>query len=227
MATVDVRKKFGAVVRAHRLRLGFSQEALAERAKLHRTYVTDVERGARNLSLESISRLAQALCVSIGALFLWPETSSAQSNHSAPSVDILLVEDDQKDVKLVQRAFAQAKLANRLETVGDGAAALDYLLCRGRYSRRHRKNAPKVVLLDLHLPKVNGLEVLRAMRANDLTRAIHVVVLTSSHNDAHFREALYLGADGYIVKPIDFQNFSAVTPQLNFAWALLKQEPMA
>jgi len=81
-----------------------------------------------------------------------------------------------------------------------------------------------VVLLDLHLPKVNGFEVLRVMRANAVTRAIHIVVLTSSYSDAHFREALFLGANGYIVKPIDFRNFSVVTSQLNFAWALLKQE---
>jgi CheY-like chemotaxis protein/DNA-binding XRE family transcriptional regulator len=224
MAVVDVRKRFGGVVRAHRLRLGFSQEGLAERAKLHRTYVTDVERGARNLSLESISRLAQALRVPMGALFLWPETPHTQPNHFGHSINILLVEDDPKDVKLTQRAFAQAKLANRLETVRDGAAALDYLFCRGRFSKRHPKTVPHVVLLDLHLPKVNGLEVLRAIRANELTRAIHVVVLTSSDGDAHFREALYLGANGYIIKPIDFRNFSAVTPKLNFAWALLKQE---
>ena len=210
-------------MRAHRLRLGFSQEALAERAELHRTYITDVERGARNLSLESISRLARALRISIGALFLAPEPSVEDSGQSAQSIDILLVEDDPKDLELALKAFAQARLTNRMETVGDGAAALDYLFCRGRFSKRQPKTLPQVVLLDLYLPKVNGLEVLREMRGTELTRSIHVVVLTNSRNDAHFREALYFGANGYIIKPIDFQSFSAVTPRLNFSWALLKQ----
>src|SRR5439155_20330164 len=116
MATLDVRKKFGAAVRVYRLRLGFSQEALAKRAELHRTYITDVERGARNLSLESISRLARALRVSIGTLFLVPEGPLSQTKHSAQSVDILLVEDDPKDLELALKAFAQARLTKRLET---------------------------------------------------------------------------------------------------------------
>jgi CheY-like chemotaxis protein/DNA-binding XRE family transcriptional regulator len=223
MTNLDVRKEFGAAVRARRLRLGFSQEALAEKAELHRTYITDVERGARNLSLESISRLARALKVSIGALFPSPDGTSSAIPLPANSIDILLVEDDPKDLELALRAFARAKLTNRMETVRDGEAALDYLFCRGRFSKRQPKTTPHVVLLDLYLPKLNGLEVLRAMRTNELTRDTHVVVLTNSRSDAHFREALFLGADAYIVKPIDFQNFSAVTPQLNFSWALLKQ----
>jgi CheY-like chemotaxis protein/DNA-binding XRE family transcriptional regulator len=222
MAAVDVKKEFGAAVRAHRLRLGFSQEALAERAELHRTYITDVERGARNLSLESISRLARALQIPISSLFPAPRKEAAPLDHPAHSIDILLVEDNPKDLELARKAFAQARLANRLETVRDGAAALDYLFCRGRFSKRQPKTLPKVVLLDLYLPKVNGLEVLREMKGNKLTRSTHVVVLTSSRSDTHFREALYLGANGYIIKPVDFRSFSAVTPQLNFSWALLK-----
>lgn len=224
MTAIDVRKEFGAAVRAHRLRLGLSQESLAERAELHRTYVTDVERGARNLSLESISRLARALEVSIGALF--PPHTSAHSDRKpglGHCIDILLVEDDPKDLELALKAFAQAKLTNRMETVRDGAAALDYLLCRGRFAQREPKTQPHVVLLDLYLPKLNGLEVLRTMRAHETTRATHVVMLTSSRSDAHVREALRLGADAYIVKPVDFQSFSAITPQLNFYWTLLAQ----
>jgi CheY-like chemotaxis protein len=224
MAAVDVRKKFGAAVRAHRLRLGISQGALGQRAQLHRTYVTDVERGARNLSLESMSRLARALHISIGALFVPAEGPRIHSQHSTHSINILLVENDPKDLKLAQKAFAQAKLTNRMETVRDGASALDYLFCRGRFAERHPNTAPQIVLLALNVPKVNGLEVLRAIRSNELTRGIHVVVLTRSDTDPHFREALYLGANGYILKPIDFRSFSAVTPQLNFVWALLRRE---
>lgn len=225
MTAIDVRKEFGAAVRAQRLRLGLSQESLAERAELHRTYVTDVERGARNLSLESISRLARALEVSIGALF--PPHPTARSDRKlsvGECIDILLVEDDPKDLELALKAFAQAKMTNRMETVRDGAAALDYLLCRGRFALREPKTQPHVVLLDLHLPKLNGLEVLRTMRAHESTRATHVVVLTSSRSDAHVREALRLGADAYIVKPVDFNSFSAITPQLNYYWTLLAQD---
>lgn len=227
MTGIEVRKDFGAAVRAHRLRLGLSQEDLAERAELHRTYVTDVERGARNLSLESISRLARALEISIGALF--PQNlqdKPAPATNPAHSIDILLVEDDPKDLELAVKAFAQAKLTNRMQIVRDGASALDYLFSRRRFAHREPK-APQVVLLDLYLPKLNGLEVLRAMRNNEATRTTHVVVLTNSRSDAHVNAALRLGAEAYIIKPVDFQSFSAVTPQLNFCWTLLKQDPKA
>jgi len=222
MTGLDARKQFGAAVRARRLRLGLSQETLAERAELHRTYVTDVERGARNLSLESISRLARALEVSIGSLFLSPAAGEPEwGKHGSHPNQILLVEDDPKDLELAINAFAQAKLTNQIEIARDGAVALDYLFCRGRFAQRQPKAPPLVVLLDLYLPKVDGLEVLRAMRANEATRLTHVVVLTGSRSDAHVREALRLGADAYIVKPVDFQTFSTITPQLNLHWNLL------
>lgn len=228
MTGSDVRKAFGAAVRQHRHRLGLSQEALAERAALHRTYVTDVERGARNLSLESISKLARALQVTIGALFLPPATGAgaragrAEAPHHG--VDLLLVEDDPLDVELTLRAFAQAKLANSVEVVRDGAAALDYLFCRGNYAQRRPSAMPPVVLLDLYLPKVHGLEVLRQLRNGDGPRNVQVIVLTGSRNDAHVREALSLGANAYLVKPVDFRNFSTVAAQLDFQWKLLLPE---
>src|SRR5690348_13551769 len=122
---VHVKKAFGATVRAHRLRLGFSQERLAERAALHRTYVTDVERGARNLSLESISRLAQALDLSISSLFVPPDRM--EDSRGQKGSEILLVEDDAKEIELTIAAFGEARLANRVIVVRDGAAALDFL----------------------------------------------------------------------------------------------------
>ncbi|HWX22066.1 MAG TPA: response regulator [Candidatus Binatia bacterium] len=222
----DVRKEFGAAIRQQRLRLGLSQEALGERAELHRTYITDVERGARNLSLESIAKLARALQVSIGALFPQPSGPVAarpgSSPTNSPAVDLLLVEDDPLDLQLTLEAFAQAKLANRVQVVRDGAAALDFLFCRGEHAHRPAGSALPIVLLDLYLPKVHGLEVLGRIRADERTRPAHVIVLTGSRSDAHLREALRLGADAYIVKPVDFHSFSAVTPQLNFSWRLLK-----
>jgi CheY-like chemotaxis protein len=229
MTAVDVRKAFGAAVRSHRHRLGLSQEALAERAALHRTYITDVERGARNLSLESISKLARALQVSIGALFQPVAASGAGARpHRAEAlqhaVDLLLVEDDPLDVELTLRAFAQAKLANSVEVVRDGAAALDYLFCRGHYAQRRRAAVPPVVLLDLYLPKIHGLEVLRQLRNGEGMRDLQIIVLTGSRNDAHVREALSLGANAYLVKPVDFRNFSTVASQLDFQWRLLLPE---
>ncbi|MGH9611566.1 MAG: response regulator, partial [Bryobacteraceae bacterium] len=217
MTAPDVRKEFGAAIRAHRLKLGMSQEALAERAELHRTYVTDVERGARNLSLESISRLARALDVSIDSLFS-PNTGAGASRAGhlaqglAPqAIEVLLVEDDSKDVELTLEAFKKAKFANRVEVARDGAAALDRLLHRGAGARARKAPPTKVVLLDLYLPKLNGLEVLRQLRENESTRDLHVIVLTNSRNNSHLREAMRLGADAYIIKPVDFQSFSAAT----------------
>src|SRR5581483_9042991 len=115
----NLKQHFGASVRARRLRLGLSQETLAERAQLHRTYVTDVERGARNISLESISRLARALELPISSLFT--ESRSYRNTHGSgeptPHVDILLVEDDPSDIELTLAAFSTAKLSNRIEVV--------------------------------------------------------------------------------------------------------------
>jgi len=227
MTTVDVKKEFGAAIRAHRRRLGISQEALAERAELYRTYVTDVERGARNLSLESISRLARALDVSIDALFSTTPGSDGASGATAhpaeaQAINILLVEDDPKDVELTLQAFKKARFANRVEVARDGAAALDYLLKRGAAARSRRESAAQVVLLDLYLPKVEGLEVLRQIRSNPSTKNLHVIVLTNSRNNAHVREAMRLGAQAYIVKPVDFLSFSTATQQLDVRWRLLK-----
>jgi CheY-like chemotaxis protein/DNA-binding XRE family transcriptional regulator len=223
----DVKKEFGAVIRRERRRLGFSQERLAERAELHRTYVTDIERGARNLSIESISKLARALNTSIGALFSpvaahLSAAGEAQGKGSTPDVvDFLLVEDDVNDAELTLEAFKRARLTNRVHIVRDGAAALDYLFFRGEYE--HRPDAgPAMILLDLNLPKIHGIEVLRRIKADERTRSICVVVLTMSRDDEHIREALQLGADAYITKPVDFQNFSAVTPQLDLHWMLFR-----
>jgi CheY-like chemotaxis protein/DNA-binding XRE family transcriptional regulator len=224
MTKANVKQEFGAAVRAHRRRLGFSQETLAERAQLHRTYVTDVERGARNISLESISRLAKALNLPISSLF--GQAHSARigrrpDTREEADVDILLVEDDPADIELTLGAFASARLSNRIDVVRDGVEALDYLLRQGEYTHRQNQTGPLVVLLDLHLPRMHGLEVLRRLRSEGLTNSLQVVVLTSSRQNADVRQALMLGAKAYVTKPLDFQAFSAVTPQLNFSWALL------
>jgi CheY-like chemotaxis protein/DNA-binding XRE family transcriptional regulator len=227
----DVKKQFGAAVRFHRDQLDISQEELAGRAGLHRTYISDVERGARNVSLESIHRLADALEVPLSILFSRLEQSSSE-NSSGPSalsdelVDILIIEDSAEDVDLTIKALKDVRITNHIHVVRDGAAALDFLFCKGIYRHRKHRNRPQIILLDLGLPKIDGLEVLRQIKADPRTRTIPVIVLTVSNRDRDIAASQRLGAEAYIVKPVDFQNLSGVTPQLSLQWALLKKAPL-
>ena len=229
----DVKKFFGAAVRQRRGRLGISQEELAGRAGLHRTYISDVERGARNVSLESIHRLAAALEVPMSRLFAWQHAESGPGKHPpAPAllpdelVDILIVEDSEEDAELTIKALRDIRLTNRIYVVSDGVAALDFLFCKGEYAHRKHSDRPQLILLDLRLPKVDGIEVLRQVKADPRTRTIPVIVLTVSDRDRDVEASQRFGADAYIVKPVDFQNLSGVTPQLSLQWALLKRAPV-
>lgn len=230
MPKVDVKKIFGSSVRVRRNHLGFSQETLAERANLHRTYISDVERGERNVSLENIERLAHALDISVAALFPGTELLNAtipptnRNGKDSRLVEVLLVEDDPDDVELTLRAFRKARFTNHVQVVGDGALALDYIFGRKTKTNAGRKAAaiPQIILLDLHLPKVNGLEVLERIKADKRTRHIPVIILTVSNDSAIIAECERLGADNFIVKPVDFQRLSKATPLLNLNWALLK-----
>lgn len=231
MGKTDVKKNFGAAVRFRRDHLGISQEELAGRAGLHRTYISDVERGARNVSLESIHRLAAALEVPLSVLFSRLEELSADRPASplvSPQdlVDILIVEDTTEDAELTIKALKDVRITNRIHVVRDGAAALDFLFCRGEYAHRRGNERPQIILLDLGLPKVDGLEVLRQIKGDSRTRTIPVIVLTISNRDKDVAMSQRLGADAYIVKPVDFHNFSGVTPQLSLQWALLKRAPV-
>jgi len=223
---IDVKKTFGETVKKLRNHLGISQEDLAERADLHRTYISDVERGSRNLSLENIERLAHALEVSVASLFASKEVIQQDKSVRHPGadagIDILFVEDSADDVELALRALKRANIANRIHVVRDGAAALDFLFCTGEYSRRNREEHPRLVLLDVGLPKVDGIEVLRRIKSDPDLRTIPVVMLTASDDYQDFAAAKRLGADGYIVKPVGFQNLSEVTPTLNLQWVLVQ-----
>jgi len=229
VANIDLKKQFGTVVRDRRNRLGISQEDLAERAELHRTYVSDVERGARNVSLQSIAKLASALEISVSGLFPEEIQIGKPGRARAPGngrdrklVDVLLVEDNPDDVELTLRAFKRARFTNRVHVVRDGAMALDYLFCRGRFSARTFAQAPQLILLDLNLPKVSGVEVLRRIKADKRTAQIPVAILTVSHDLSVIAECRRLGSEQYIVKPVDLQRLSLVTPQLDLEWALFR-----
>ena len=218
MVTTDLNALLGVAIKTARSVLGISQEELAERAGLHRTYVSDVERGARNPSIASIAKLAQALKLSVAALF----DRAGNGQASTDVVEILLVEDNPHDVALTTRAFAKAGITNRLHVVVDGVEALDFLFATGSYSHRWEDRHPKVILLDLGLPKINGLEVLRRIKIDQRTRQIPIVVLTASSCDHDMEKCRRLGAETYIVKPLDFQSLSGVTARLNLAWVLVK-----
>lgn len=227
MEAIDLKGKLGAELRRRRLDLGLSQEELAERAALHRTYVSDVEAGKRNLSLASIQRLTEALGASVSAVFTSvdaaPKTGSADGELDGETrvASFLLAEDDPASVRATLSAFKAARLANVLEVVRNGEEALDFIFCRGAHAARKLEDRPQMVILGLHLPQVNGLEVLRRIKADPRTRRIPVVVLTNSAKDRHNREALQLGAAACLVKPVDFKAFSELASELNFRWALL------
>lgn len=214
-----IQSHFGTAVRARRKHLGISQEELAERAGLHRTYVADVERGARNLSLGSIEKLAYALEISIPILF---SHAGGVVNQSADAVvDILLVESDAEEVRRTLNAFEAAGVSNRIRVVRDGAEALDFVFCAGRYAGQKMEDRPQLILLDLKLPKKSGVEVLRQLKSSTQTRGIPVVMLANSPRQQDLAESLKLGAETYILKPVDFTRFAGVVPQLKLCWALL------
>ena len=140
-------------------------------------------------------------------------------------LEILLVEDNPNDIELALHALKKHNLANRIQVVRDGAEALDFLFARGAFSHRDINQTPRVVLLDLKLPKVDGLEVLRQVKADPRTRKIPVVVLTSSREERDVVESYSLGVNSYILKPVDFQQFTEAVRTIGLYWLLLNEPP--
>lgn len=136
-------------------------------------------------------------------------------------VEILLVEDNPNDVELTLYALKKNNLANQIEVVRDGAEALGFIFCTGAYAHRSTQDNPKVILLDLKLPKVDGLEVLQRVKSDSRTRMIPIVILTSSREESDIVESYQLGVNSYIVKPVDFEQFIEATRQLGLYWLLL------
>jgi len=140
-------------------------------------------------------------------------------------VEILLVEDNPQDLRLTQRALIKANLANHIHVARDGQEALEFIFCEGEYAGRKIENAPKVILLDLKLPKVDGKEVLERIKSDPRTKMIPVVVLTSSKEQSDVVESYNLGVNSYIVKPVNFEGFAAAVRQLGMYWLLHNQPP--
>jgi CheY-like chemotaxis protein len=143
-----------------------------------------------------------------------------------PELEILLVEDNPYDAELIIRALGKRHLAKHLIHVTDGQAALDFLFGVGIYQGRDVQLQPKVVLLDLKLPKIDGIEVLRRFRSDPRTKLLPIVVLTSSHEDRDVIESYKLGANSYIVKPVDFDQFSEVVSHMGVYWLMLNEPPI-
>ena len=141
------------------------------------------------------------------------------------AVEILLVEDNPDDAALALRALRTANLANHIQVVRDGAEALDFIFCEGVHSQRNAEDGPKVILLDLKLPKVDGLDVLRRLKSDPRTKFIPTVILTSSKEQNDVVESYSLGVNSYIVKPVNFETFVTAVQQLGMYWLLLNQPP--
>lgn len=140
-------------------------------------------------------------------------------------VEILLVEDNPDDLELAMFALRKNNLANRIQVARDGEEALDFLFCRGAFADRSFESPPRVVLLDLKLPKVDGLEVLREVKSDPRTKSIPVVVMTSSNQQRDMVEGYHLGVNSYIQKPVDFDKFRQIIKDLGFYWLVINQSP--
>jgi CheY-like chemotaxis protein len=141
-------------------------------------------------------------------------------------VEILLVEDNSNDAELALRALKKHNLANHVAVVTDGEEALDFVFARGKYAHRRIENSPRIILLDLKLPKVDGLEVLRTIKGDLRTKIIPVIVLTSSKEEKDIVESYKLGVNSYILKPVDFDKFVDAVKDIGYYWLLLNQSPI-
>jgi two-component system response regulator len=145
--------------------------------------------------------------------------------NETDAVEILLVEDTPEDLELALRALRKAKLTNRIQVARDGAEAIEFIFGEGAYAGRKIEDGPKVILLDLKLPKIDGIEVLRRVKSDARTQTIPVVVLTSSKEQKDVVESYRLGVNSYIVKPVNFERFAEAVQDLGMYWLLLNQPP--
>lgn len=194
---------------------------------MHRTYVADIERGARNVTLRSIANLATALQMSVGNLLSYvtssPEIALCFGDGAASHeiAEILVVGGDPADSELAVSVFKRAKVTNPIKTVRDADQGLDYLFGTGRYAKRAPMH-PRLILLDLDLPESSGLDFLRRIKGDERTREIPVVVLTGARKSRMLAECGRIGVYNHIAKPVSFESFCKITPQFRLRWTLLQ-----
>lgn len=141
------------------------------------------------------------------------------------AVEILIVEDNPQDAELTLRAIRKNNLANKFHVAEDGEEALDFIFCKGKYADRNFLNPPKVIFLDLKLPKISGLEVLQKIKSNSQTKSVPVVMVTSSKEDPDIKKAYELGVNSYVVKPVNFDDFLSAMSQTGLYWLLVNESP--
>jgi two-component system response regulator len=141
-------------------------------------------------------------------------------------VEVLLVEDNSHDAEMTIRALRKVNLANHLVHVKDGEEALDFIFVRGKFSGRDSEDLPKVILLDIKMPKVDGIEVLRQLKSSEFSRSIPIVIMTSSKEEQDIISSYQLGVNSYVVKPVDFEGFARAVSQLGLYWLLTNQPPI-
>jgi CheY-like chemotaxis protein len=141
------------------------------------------------------------------------------------NIEILLVEDSLEDATLVIRSLKKNNLGNSLKHLSDGAEALEFIFAKGKFVGRNMEDKPKLILLDLKMPKVDGLEVLKEIKSDDRTKSIPVVIMTSSREDKDLVESYKLGVNGFVIKPVSFDNFSKAVADLGMYWLMVNQSP--
>ena len=140
-------------------------------------------------------------------------------------IEILLVEDNQDDLEMTLRALKKANLANHIQVARDGAEALDFIFCQGEHANRKMEHGPRMILLDLKLPKVDGMEVLKRVKGDPRTKMTPVIMMTSSKEQKDVIESYHLGVNSYVVKPVNFEGFATAIQELGMYWLLLNQPP--
>jgi two-component system response regulator len=140
-------------------------------------------------------------------------------------IEILLVEDNPHDAEMTIRSLRKVNLANKLVHLKDGAEAIDFIFAKGAFADRQIENKPKVILLDIKMPKVDGIEVLRQIKLNDITKTIPVVIMTSSKEEQDIIASYNLGVNSYVVKPVDFEGFAKAVAELGFYWLMINELP--
>ena len=227
--SIELKSLFASAVRQRRHELGVTQEELAWRAGLHRTYLANVESGTRNLSLQSIGKLARGLDLSLTGLFERMEKSSkataSDGDYSllAKPVDILLIDHSSASIEATLKAFQEAKFVNHVHVVHDAATVLDFLLSPRRGRASPTVVRPHLILLDLALPKGAGIKLLQRIRSDPRTGNIPIIALMTVRRDKEIEECQRLGVDEFILQPLSFRSLSEITPRLKLNWALLKE----